>query len=296
MELRHLRYFCIVAEEGNFTRASEVLHLTQPALSRQVKDLETEMAVSLFERGPNSLRLTKAGEIFYEESLDVIARVNRAVQRVRGEISGEKLRIGYAPSLTAGIISRALESFRAARPRVRLELAELADVVMIKQLSEGALDIGMTALGAGAKSRGIQWTEFGRVSMVAVMSATHRLAKLKRIDPARLAQEPLIAYDRMFYPEYHRIVRADLKPFGVTPRFVGEADGLSSIFTALLSQLAIAVLPGEVNKLIPPTLVTRSFSPRLPETVLGAGIPSTGNKADAELFLQQLQASARQAD
>jgi DNA-binding transcriptional LysR family regulator len=269
-----------------------VLHLTQPALSRQVKDLETEMAVSLFERGPNSLKLTKAGEIFYEESLDVIARVNRAVQRVRGEISGEKLRIGYAPSLTAGIISRAIESFRAVRPRVRLELAELADVVMIKQLSEGALDIGLTALSAGAKSRGIQWTEFGRVSMVAVMPANHRLAKLKRIDPARLAQEPLIAYDRMFYPEYHRIIRAGLKLFGVTPRFAGEADGLSSIFTALSSQMAVAVLPEEVTKLIPPTIVARCFSPALPETLLGAGIPSLGKKADAELFLQQLQKSA----
>ena len=99
MELRHLRYFVAVAEHGNFNRASGKLHLSQPALSRQVRDLEEEIGVPLFHRNTNST-LPKAGEIFYEEARDILARTDRAVQHMRGEVTVDILRIGYAPSLT----------------------------------------------------------------------------------------------------------------------------------------------------------------------------------------------------
>ena len=85
MELRHLPYFIAVAAHGSFNRAAEVLHLTQPTLSRQVKDLEEELGVSLLVRGQNTVRLTESGDLFYEEAREVIARANEAVQRVRGE-------------------------------------------------------------------------------------------------------------------------------------------------------------------------------------------------------------------
>src|SRR5471032_3649847 len=109
MELRHLRYFAAVAAHGSFNRAAHSLHLTQPALSRQVKDLEDELGVRLLERGKNDMTLTDAGEVFYEEARDLLARADQAVQRVRGEARSEILRVGYGPSLTAGIMPRALE-------------------------------------------------------------------------------------------------------------------------------------------------------------------------------------------
>jgi LysR family transcriptional regulator, benzoate and cis,cis-muconate-responsive activator of ben and cat genes len=293
MELRHLRYFCAVADQGNFTRAANVIHLTQPALSRQIKDLESEIGVALFERTPNSIKLTPAGEIFYEEARDTLARIERGVRRVRGEITGEVLRIGYAPSLTAGIMPAAIEGFRSERPRVRLELAELADQVMIKQLEEGALDIALMAMRAGVKARAIRWTEFGQVSLVLVLPKSHRLAKFKRISAAKLAEEHFVGYDQTLYPEYHRIVRECLKAFSVTPRFVGFADGLTSLLTNLASQKAVAILPGEILKILPPALVIRPFWPALPSVTLGAGIPLTGSKHDADVFLRHLCASCR---
>ncbi len=124
MELRHLRYFAAVAAHGSFSRAANNLHLTQPALSRQVKDLEEEIGVPLFLRGKNTVTLTEAGEIFYEEARDLLARADQAIQRVRGEARHEILRVGYGPSLTAGIMPRALERFQAAVPRVRIELED----------------------------------------------------------------------------------------------------------------------------------------------------------------------------
>src|SRR6186997_3453316 len=125
VELRHLRYFAAVAAHGSFSRAANNLHLTQPALSRQVKDLEEELGVPLFIRGKNAVTLTSAGELFYEEARDLLARADQAIQRVRGEARNEILRVGYAPSLSAGILSGALEKFQAATPRVRIELADL---------------------------------------------------------------------------------------------------------------------------------------------------------------------------
>ena len=116
MELRHLRYFAAVAAHGSFNRAAKNLHLTQPALSRQVKDLEDELGVPLFVRGKNAVTLTAAGELFYEEARDLLARADQAIQRVRGEARSEMLRVGYAPSLTTGVMPRAIEKVQATAP------------------------------------------------------------------------------------------------------------------------------------------------------------------------------------
>src|SRR5882757_10270571 len=140
MELRHLRYFAAVAAHGSFSRAAHNLHLTQPALSRQVKDLEEELGVPLFARGKNTVTLTEAGELFYEEARDLLARADQAIQRVRGEARNEILRVGYAPSVTAGIMPGALEKFQAATPGVRIELADLSSREMNELAKAGRLD------------------------------------------------------------------------------------------------------------------------------------------------------------
>src|SRR6266404_416344 len=122
MELRHLRYFAAVAAHGSFSRAAKQLHLTQPALSRQVKSLEDEIGVALIVRGQNTISLSSAGEDFYEEAKDILARVDVAVRRIKTRPQGEKLRIGYVHSLTAGIMPRVVERFQSYNKDVFLEL------------------------------------------------------------------------------------------------------------------------------------------------------------------------------
>src|SRR5258706_169053 len=141
MELRHLRYFAAVAAHGSFTRAAEVLHLTQPALSRQVKDLEDEIGALLVVRSTNAITLTPTGETFYEDACDVIARADKAVRRARGERGHEVLRVGYLPTVVTGIMAPALEKFQAAKPRVRVELADLTPTEMREAAREGRLDV-----------------------------------------------------------------------------------------------------------------------------------------------------------
>src|SRR4051812_16672731 len=209
MELRHLRYFAAVAAHGSFNRAAQTLHLTQPALSRQVKDLEDELGVPLFVRGKNAVTLTEAGEVFYEEARDLLARADKAVQRVRGEGRSEVLRVGYAPSMTTGIMSRALELFQASTPGVRIELADLSSREMNELAKAGQLDLLITPDPTPEVAvPGFQWSELRRMTPVLVMPETHPLAKLQKIPPSRLRDLPLIGLARENYPDYVRTMRA----------------------------------------------------------------------------------------
>src|SRR5258708_40356770 len=113
MELRHLRYFAAVAAHGSFSRAANQLHLTQPALSRQVKSLEEEIGIALIVRGQNAISLTSAGEACYAEAKDILARVDVSVRRIKTSPPAEKLSIGDVHSLTAGIMPRVVERFQS---------------------------------------------------------------------------------------------------------------------------------------------------------------------------------------
>ncbi|HEX3729060.1 MAG TPA: LysR substrate-binding domain-containing protein [Opitutaceae bacterium] len=296
MELRHLRYFTAVAAHGSFNRAAGALHLTQPALSRQVKDLEDELGVRLLARGKNAVTLTDAGELFYEDARDLLARADQAMQRVRGEGRNEVLRVGYAPSTTAGIMPRALEKFQAAAPRVRLELADLSSREMNEQAREGLLDLLITPDAALFELPGFQWTELRRISPVLVMPGSHPLARLKKIAPARLRDVPLIGLARENYPDYVRTMRAMLKPFGITPRFVALInDGVSTLFPALEANRAVAILADGVANIMPRTLVARPFSPALSELAVKMGVPEIRANPHAAMFAGLLRAEANRA-
>lgn len=294
MELRHLRYFAAVAAHGSFNRAAQVLHLTQPALSRQVKDLEEELGVPLLVRGPNAVTLTDAGELFYEEARDLLARADQAVQRLRGEARAEILRVGYAPSVTAGLMPGALEKFQSATPRVRIELADLSSREMNELANEGRLDLIVSPEPSATTAvPGFQWLELRRVTPVLVMPEAHPLARLRKIAPARLRDLPLIGLARENFPDYVRYIRAILKPHGIAPRFIAlENDGVSTLFAALEANRAAAILADGIASMIPRTLVTRPFSPALPEVAVRIGLPAVRPNPHAEVFARLLRAEA----
>ena len=291
MELRHLRYFAAVAAHGSFNRAAQTLHLTQPALSRQVKDLEDELGVRLLVRGKNAVTLSDAGEVFYEEARDLLARADQAVRRVRGDGRSEVLRVGYAPSMTAGIMPGALEKFQAATPGVRIELADLSSREMNALAKAGQLDLLITPEpSAEAAVPEFQWSELRRMSLVLVMPEAHPLAKLQRIPMARLRDLPLIGLARENYPDYVRHVRVLLKPFGITPRFVALInDGLSTLFPALEANRAAAILADGVASIMPRTLVTRPFSPAPPDVSVKLGLSAVRPNPHAETFARLLR-------
>jgi LysR family hca operon transcriptional activator len=298
MELRHLRYFAAVAAHGSFNRAAESLHLTQPALSRQVKDLEDELGVLLVVRGQNAVKLTGAGELFYEEAREVLARADEAVQRVRGEARSGTLRVGYAPSMIAGIMPAVLEKFQSATPSVRIELTDLSSREINELANEGRLDLVISpGISVTKGIPGFQWTELRRLQPVLVMPETHPLAKLKRIPPVRLRDLPLIGLAKGNYPEYVPHIRGMLKPFGVVPRFVSLVnDGVSTLFTELEAHHAAAILTGGIISIMPRTLVARPFAPVLPSAAVMMGLSVLRPNAHAETFARMLLEEVRRRE
>src|SRR5512137_286380 len=125
MELRQLRYFVAVAEQGNINRAAKSIFLTQPALSRQIKALEDDVGQCLLERQAHSIRLTPAGEALLPEARDLLRHAEEMLERVRSAGRGLRLRVGYAPSLAAGMLSVAVGNFTQAHPKAHVELLDL---------------------------------------------------------------------------------------------------------------------------------------------------------------------------
>jgi DNA-binding transcriptional LysR family regulator len=294
VELRHLRYFAAVVAHGSFHRAAARLHLTQPAISRQVKDLEDELAVRLFVRAKNAVTLTDAGKLFYEDARELLARSDQAIRRVRAESQNEILRVGYAQSMTSGIMSGVLKKFQCASPHVRVELADLSSREMNAKAREGLLDLLVTAYAPAHEMPGFQWTELWRVSTVLVMAKSHPLAKLKKIAPTRLRDLPLIGLAQENYPDYVRTVRAMLEPFGVTPRFQELInDGVPTMFPVLEANRGVAILAEGVANIMPRTLVARPFSPGLSEVSVKVGVPTFRTSPHAAMFARLLRQEAK---
>jgi DNA-binding transcriptional LysR family regulator len=298
MELRHLRYFVAVAAHGSFNRAAEILHLTQPPLSRQVRDLEEELGVTLLVRGNNAVKLTEAGELFYEEAREVLARAEEAIFRVRGGDTTETLRVGYAPSMTAGIMSAVLEKFQATTRHVRIELADLSSREINSLASAGRLDLVISpGISVADTIVGFQWSELRRLQPVLIMPKTHPLAKLKQIPVARLRNTPLVGLAKGNYPEYVQSLRVLLKPFGVSPRFVSLVnDGASTLFAELEARRAAAILTEGTIGIMPRNLVARHFVPTLPGLPVMIGMPILRSNPHAETFSRMLIEEARRLE
>src|SRR6185437_8867534 len=140
MELRHLRYFVAVAEAENVSRAALKLHVSQPGISRQVRDLEDEIGFQLFERSAKSIKLTSAGRSFLTEARAVLQRADEAVKTARAIATGEvgELHVGYAGSPTVRLLPPTLRAFQNESPQVRVRLHDLSTEEMLAGINHAA--------------------------------------------------------------------------------------------------------------------------------------------------------------
>jgi DNA-binding transcriptional LysR family regulator len=144
MELRHLRYFVGVAEMENVSRAALKLHVSQPALSAQIRDLEDEIGFLLLERTAKSVKLTKAGRAFLDEARAVLQRADEAVKKARS-IAAEpsELHVGYSPTPVAEILPKTLRAFQRKMPNVRVRLHDWTNQAILDGVRDGRLQLGL---------------------------------------------------------------------------------------------------------------------------------------------------------
>ena len=178
MELRHLRYFVGVADELSFTKAAQKLHVAQPALSRQIRQLEEEVGVALFERSHRSVRLTEAGQVFLGEARSLLAQSAQAVRAAQatGLVGRGSLNIGYVWGLFHSLVPAAVARFRQAFPDVAVNLFDLTATEQVAALVEGRLDAGFVGFAQEVDAAGLAKQKVGACTMVAALPKKHRAA------------------------------------------------------------------------------------------------------------------------
>ena len=245
MELRHLRYFVAVAEELNLTRASVKLHVAQPALSRQMRDLERELKATLFERSHSGVHLTRAGRTLYARAQTILAQATEAMHEARtvaGVISG-RLAIGFPSGVTLNYLSPIVASFRRLHPTVELDFIHLHGADQIKALRDCKIDLAIAYLpfhGAEAFETQKMW----RIPFKAVLPEKHELTKRRHLSLSDLRHEDFVFCAREPRPEFYDAFFRACDRAGFHPRVVKEVGGYLSNVVALVSVgQGVSVLP-----------------------------------------------------
>lgn len=235
MELRHLRYFVAVAEEQNITRAAARLYVSQPPLSRQIRDLESELGVRLFDRSARAVRLTEAGKIFLSEARCTLERADEAVYAIKAFALGGRgrVRIGYAASPTVELLPRILRSFRQTHPQIGVDLQELSHRGMARGLQERTLDAALIVSISPQEFSGFAIEELGSYPVRVAFNKKHRFARMREVPLSDLADEPIITLNRKENPEARAGLLKILAPATNSPNIVEEYDDVMSRIAAV---------------------------------------------------------------
>lgn len=250
MELRHLRYFAVVAEELNFRRAAARLHVAQPSLSAQIRALETELGVRLLTRSTRKVELTAAGEVFQRDVRRLLALTDDAVAAARRADRGEigRLRVGFVGSATYELLPRVAAAFRAECPDVTLELhGEMFTPGQVRALLAGELDVAF--LRPPVDEADLTVRVLRREPLVALLPSGHRLAGHDAVALTDLADEAFVTYPSHWRSVVHDAVVAACRAAGFGPRVALETDGTSSLVSFVAAGTGVAVVPAAVRHL-----------------------------------------------
>jgi DNA-binding transcriptional LysR family regulator len=296
MELRHLRYFVVVAEEQNVTRAAERLHVSQPPLSRQIHDLEAELGVQLFHRTAKSLALTEAGKIFLNEARAVLLRVDKAVETVRTVARGDRgsLRIGYAPSLAVELLPNALRVLEHEQPGVRVSLHDISTVECVEKLAARKLDVALSIRPGRERMRGLVFEKLVTYPICCAVGTAHPLAKKRTVTLAQVRQERLLGYSKADYPEYYEWIGSLFKPGEIDPCRFEEYDSATGLIAAVEAGRGIAFVSSSMQCLAGPRLKLLAVSPALPPLVVGA-LYASSSESDVPALVRQFVLAVKTA-
>lgn len=261
MELRHLRYFLAVAQERNFSRAAEKLHIAQPPLSRQIRQLEIEIGADLFDRGSRPLRLTEAGRMLHEHAQQVVGAFDQMRTMVR-RYSGTPARrfmIGFVGSVIYGALPRVVRRFRAhLGDSAVIALTEMSTLDQAQALREGRIDAGFGRLRVDDAS--LRRIVLEEEPLIAAIAADHPLAAdTDPIDLATLALQPLLLYPRPARPSYADQVLSVFRDHGLTPAVVQEVRELQTTLGLVAAGAGMCIVPSSVRNLHREDVVYRSI-------------------------------------
>lgn len=247
MELRHLKYFLAVAEELNFTKASEKLFISQPPLSRQIMELEEEIQARLFIRNNKKVELTEAGKYFEKEVRELfqhLERISIKTKKIAENVSGE-FRIAYISSIYAEVISELIKHLKEKFPYVNFKLFEVSTTKQIAALEQGKIELGI--IRSPIKSPKIKTQLWFQDGFSAVYNKSLIQIKSEEEIP-NLKDETFVFFNKDYAPHYHEVLLQLCAFYGFTPKVVHESNNINSIVQLVKNGLGISIVPSNIAK------------------------------------------------
>ena len=251
MELRHIRYFLVVAEERHFTRAAAKIGISQPPLSQQIKDLEAEIGALLFRRVAHGAELTTAGEAFLQAVKEMPMLAERATRAARRAARGEtgSLRIGLtATAVLNAAVPSAIRAFRRAYADVELVLEEASTTRLVAGLQEGSLDAAFLR-PKGSNPEMLQLRLLSEEPMIVALPSGHVAAKQREVDLASLKDDSFVLFPRAIGPALYDAIVSACRRAGFEPVIGQFAPQIASMVNLVAAELGVSIVPASTSQL-----------------------------------------------
>ncbi len=266
ISIRELEYFVAVAEELSFSRAATRLHLSQPPLSRHIKNLENKLGAPLLRRDTQNVALTKPGAILLADGQSILRQLDRAAEAVqragKGEV--ERLEVGFTASTLDDHLSRFLYEFRHSHERVQLRMRELDAPELIEALQDRTLDGAFIGNVTAQLPRGLQLVLWRMTPVGVVVSRDHPMAGRESVHLRELANESWVFLSRETAPAYHEQLLRWCQNEGFRPRIVAEPSRSAAMLALIAIGDGIGLIPDQLKTMsagIPELRFLRLMSP-----------------------------------
>jgi len=293
VELRQLRVFLTVASELHFSRAARRLHVSQPALSQQIRALEKTLGAALFDRSSRATELTAAGRVLLDAAPRVLFEAERAQSLVAQAANGAVglLVVGSVGTALASITPRILRSVRASFPDLQLEVSQQDTAAQMVALAEGRLDVGLVR--AAGSTTAVVVEQLVEERLVVALPADHALADEDEVDPAALASEPFVLWPRALGMEFFDIITSYCREHGFSPRIVAEGADIETQLGLVAAGLGVSLQPSFYANLRPPGVVFAQLRGEVPMVALQVAWRRSDHSPAVAHFLSAARECAR---
>jgi DNA-binding transcriptional LysR family regulator len=243
MEIRHLRYFCVLAEQLHFTKAALLLNVAQPALSHQIKQLEAELGTQLVERTNRRVRLTAAGEVFLDRAMRILEQLDQAARETARVGQGEAgtLVIGVVSTAVCSVLPELLRSFRREAPHISVDIREMEPGEQVEALRREIIDIGLLFLSI--QDPAFDCLLVSREHLVLAMPTGHPAAASEKVRLSGLIEETFLIPRRQPVTGFHEVVLGTLRAAGIAAPRLQLTRLLQTAVFLVAGQLGVALVP-----------------------------------------------------
>jgi DNA-binding transcriptional LysR family regulator len=286
MELRQIRSFLSIAETLHFGRTAELIHLSQPALSLQIRALEEEVGVKLLERDRRKTTLTAAGRAFRDDAAAAVLRIEQAVRSARLAADGKLglLRIGFISTAGNEIVPDIVRRFRESNPQVEFSLRNILTVDQIQMLDMGLLDIGFLRLPIGEHPE-LEIIAIHREPFVVVVPRSHKLAKSKKVRLRELSGQDFVMYERSYAPGFHDLLFGMLRDAGVVPNISQTAGQMPTLISLVDAGMGISILPASAVRHSAASVIACEIAGAIPMSEIGIATNRRNRTAIIDNFM-----------